>query len=404
MVRTVFRDGEVFDGTGAPPAVADVVVEDGRIVDVGAGLDGDIAVDAHGRSILPGMIDCHVHLTMSTTDLYESAQKPFSLQFYEAARHMRMTLAAGVTTVRDAAGADQGMRVAQERGLTAGPRMQVSLNMLTQTGGHGDPWWPSTCILDLAPPHPGRPPVVVDGPEEVRRKVRELVRAGADVIKVATSGGVVSPGAGSDVAHFRDDEISMMVEEATAAGLFVMAHASAAGAKAAVRNGVRSIEHGQDLDDETIEMMVDRGTWLVPTLSAGLGLAESIEAGHLYPDSIMRKITNVREARASTMSRALEAGVKFAMGSDAPLYPHGKNLREVSLLVEHGLTPLQALHAATGSAAQLLGIDDSVGSIMPGKRADLVVVEGSAGDVEHLGDRVREVYQDGKVVQAPAAS
>lgn len=397
-MRTLFCGGEVFDGTGAGPAPADVVVEDGRILDVGPGLDGDEAVDLEGKTLFPGFIDCHVHLTMTSTDLFEAAQQPFSLQFYEGAGNMRRTLEAGVTTVRDAGGADRGMRVAQERGLIPGPRMQVSLNMITQTGGHGDPWWPSTCVMDLLPPHPGRPPVVVDGPEEVRRKVRELVRAGADVIKVATSGGVVSPNAGADIAHFRDDEIAMMVDEAAAAGLRVMAHASASGAKAAVRNGVRSVEHGQDLDDETIAMMVEKGTWLVPTLAAGEGLRRELASGKVFPEVVMDKIRTTGEARAATFRRAIEAGVKFAMGSDAPLSRHGTNLLEIELLVERGLTPLQALHAATGSAAELMGLGDEIGTIMPGKRADLVVVDGSAHCVEKLGERVLGVYQSGAEV------
>ncbi|HEX6446554.1 MAG TPA: amidohydrolase family protein [Streptosporangiales bacterium] len=397
MSRTVFGNGEVFDGRGAA-AVADVVVEDGRVVDVGVGLDGDEQVDCTGRAVLPGLFDCHVHLTMSSTDLFETAQQPFSLQFYEGARNMARTLACGVTTVRDAGGADQGMRVAQERGLVAGPRMQVSLNMVSQTGGHGDPWWPSTCVIDLLPPHPGRPPVVVDGPEEIRRKIRELVRAGADVIKCATSGGIVSAGAGPKVPHFRDDEITMMVTEAAAAGLFVMAHASGEGAKAAVRNGVRSIEHGHFLDEETIAMMVDRGTWLVPTLASGLGLRESLGPGSDVPAHIAAKIREVEEADAEGLRAALDAGVRFAMGTDAPLYPHGQNLRELELLVEHGLTPAQALHAATLSAAELMGLDGELGSLEPGKRADLVVLDGAALDVVGMGERMRAVYQDGVLV------
>lgn len=396
MTRTVFRDGTLFDARARTTGRADVAVQDGWIVDVGSGLDGDVEVDCAGRGVLPGLIDAHVHLTMTGTDLFRAAQEPFSLQFYEGARNMAATLAAGVTTVRDAAGADLGMRVAQERGLVAGPRMQVSLNMLSQTGGHGDPWWPSTCVMDLLPSHPGRPPVVVDGPDEVRRTVRELVRAGADVIKVATSGGIVSSGAGPEVAHFRDDEIAMMVTEAAAAGRYVMAHASAAGAKAAVRNGVRSIEHGHQLDDETLAMMAERGIWLVPTLSSGLGLREALASGAMnLPDEIAAKI---RFGADDTVRRAREAGVPIAMGTDAPLYPHGRNLTELELLVEHGLSPGEALHAGTLSAAELMGLGAELGSLEPGKRADLVLIDGDPLEVRGLGDRVHAVYQDGRAV------
>lgn len=401
MTRTVFRGGTLYDATARRADPADVAIEDGWIVEVGTGLDGDHEVDCTGRGVLPGLFDCHVHLTMSSTDLFDIAQQPFSLQFYEGALNMSKTLACGITTVRDAAGADLGMRVAQERGMIPGPRMQVSLNMLSQTGGHGDPWWPSTCVMDLLPPHPGRPPVIVDGPDEIRRKIRELVRAGADVIKVATSGGLVSSGAGPKLAHFRDDEIAMMVSESAAAGRHVMAHASGEGAKAAVRNGVRSIEHGNHLDDETLELMAERGTWLVPTLSSGLGLREAIAAGAQYPSHVLDKIAQAGDDRS--VRRAVQAGVRIAMGSDAPLYPHGKNLTELELLVEQGLSPAEALHAATLSAAELMGVRNTLGSLEPGKRADLVVVDGDPLDVRCLGDRVHAVYQDGRAVHRRTA-
>lgn len=398
MTRTVFRGGTLYDARARTADSADIAVEDGRIVDVGTGLAGDEEVDCTGRGILPGMFDCHAHLTMSSTDLFDIAQQPFSLQFYEGALNMTKTLASGVTTVRDAAGADMGMRVAQERGMITGPRMQVSLNMISQTGGHGDPWWPSTCVMDLLPPHPGRPPIVVDGPEQIRHKVRELLRAGADVIKVATSGGLMSSGAGPDVAHFRDDEITTMVAEAAAAGVHVMAHASAEGAKAAVRNGVRSIEHGNHLDDETLAMMAERGTWLVPTLSASTGLRRAIESGVPFPQNVREKIEALGADR--TVQRAAEAGVRIATGTDAPLHPHGENLAELRLLVERGISPAEALHSATLSAAELMGVDSTLGSIEPGKRADLVVVDGDPLDLHLLQDRIRTVYQDGVAVHA----
>jgi imidazolonepropionase-like amidohydrolase len=264
----VFSGGVVFDGTEAAPAAGDVVVQDGRIVDVGAGLDGDERVDCSGRTVLPGFIDGHVHF-MADGDLDPMApvRTPFSLNFYLAAERMARTLATGITTVREAGGSDLGVKEAQARGLIAGPRMLISIAILSQTGGHGDGW--QVCggsmpgMLGLA--HPGKPHNVVDGPEEMRRKVRELLRAGADVIKVCTSGGVLSPRDDPRHGHFRDDELSVAVAEASAAGKWVMAHAQATdGIKAAIRNGIRSIEHGIYLDDEAISMMIERGTYLVP--------------------------------------------------------------------------------------------------------------------------------------------
>src|SRR5215207_4773483 len=242
MTRLLLQGGLVFDGSGTAPAVADVVMEEGRIVDVGPGLDGDEVVDCSGQAVLPGFIDSHVHFLLNgQLDPMYSVRRPFSLAFYEAAENMRATLDSGITTVREAGGSDLGIKTAQQRGMIAGPRMQISISMLSQTGGHGDRWQVCGAHLPLFVPHPGRPDTVVDGPDEMRRKVRELVRAGADVIKVATSGGVLSPRDDPRHGHFRDAELAVLVAEANAAGIFVMAHAQATdGIKAAIRNGIRS--------------------------------------------------------------------------------------------------------------------------------------------------------------------
>lgn len=394
----------VFDGTGADPAPADVVVESGRVVEVGPGLDGDEVVDCSGATVLPGLFDCHVHVTFSTVDPMANVGRPFSLQFYEAAENLRRTLAAGITSVRDAGGADLGIATAQARGLIPGPRMRIAIAMLSQTGGHGDDWEVSGCDLPLFVPHPGRPSALVDGPDEMRKKVRELIRAGADVIKVATSGGVLSPRDDPRHGHFRDAEIAVLVEEATAAGIFVMAHAQATdGIKVAVRNGVRSIEHGIYLDDEAIEMMLDRGAWLVPTLVAPRGVIEAVEAGVALPPTVVDKARMVMEAHTDSVRRAVAAGVRVAMGTDSGVAPHGQNLRELGLMAECGMSPTQVLHASTLSAARLVGVDDDLGSVEPGKRADLVVVAGDALVLDDLGQRVRAVYQDGALVSGGAA-
>ncbi|MDQ3407960.1 MAG: amidohydrolase family protein, partial [Chloroflexota bacterium] len=181
--RTVFRGGLVFDGSGAAPEPADLVVEDGRIVDVGPGLDGDEAVELDGRTLLPGLFDCHTHVMLSHIDLWRQVQTPFSLQFYEAAANLLATLRIGVTSVRDAGGADLGVKEAVDRGLIPGPRMRISIRMLSQTGGHGDDWYVSGAEVPTAfgMTHPGAPSGLVDGPDEMRRTVRAMIRAGADV-------------------------------------------------------------------------------------------------------------------------------------------------------------------------------------------------------------------------------
>ena len=396
MSRTVFRGARVFDGTGSDPARADVVVEDGRIVDVGSGLDGDESVELDGRTILPGFFDCHTHVTISHVDLWRAAQQPFSLAFYQAAHNLAATLRIGITSIRDAGGADLGIRQAVDDGLIAGPRMQISLIMLSQTGGHGDDWYPSGAEIPFMIPHPGRPSGLVDGPDEMRHKVRELVRMGADVIKVATSGGVLSPRDDPRHAHFRPAELEVLVEEATAAGIFVMAHAQGGdGIKNAVRAGIRSIDHGIFLDDEGIELMKARGTWFVPTLVAPQGVIDAADEGVPLPPAVVDKARAVVEIHRSAFHRAVEAGVRIAMGTDSGVTPHGRNLRELQLMSDGGMPPAAVLEATTRSAAQLLGVDGQRGTVEAGKLADLVVISGDPYDFSELGERVESVWKGG---------
>lgn len=399
--RTLIRGGAVFDGSGAPPQRADVAIEGGRIVEVGADLDGDDAVDVGGKTVLPGLFDCHVHFTFSgRLDSLAGMMRPFSFKYYEAIANMEATLRAGVTSVREASGADLGVKVAVERGIVRGPRMQISIAMLSQTGGHGDDHTPSGGCFAPDHAYPGHPRAIVDGPEEMRRRVRELIREGADVIKVATSGGVLSPSDDPRHGHFRDDELAVLVAEASAAGRFVMAHAQATdGIKAAVRNGVRSIEHGVFLDDEAIEMMVERGTWLVPTLAAPRAVLAAAARGTRMPDSIVEKAHWAIEAHAGSFARAVDAGVKIAMGTDSGVGPHGENLDELSLMVrESAMTPLDAWVATTASAAALCGVDDRLGRVTPGYLADLTVIDGDLSDLDDLRTRIWGVWKEGERV------
>ena len=396
MTRIVVRGGRIFDGTGADPADGDVAIEDGRIVDVGTGLDGDEAVDIGGRTLLPGLFDCHTHVCTSYIDPLRRTLQPFSYQFFEAQRNLLATLRIGITTIRDAGGADLGVKQAVEDGLIPGPRMQISIIMLSQTGGHGDDWLPSGNRDSLFVEHPGRPSGTVDGPDEVRRKVRELHRMGADVIKVATSGGVLSPRDDPRHAHLRPAELEALVEEATAAGMFVMAHAQGAdGIKNAVRAGIRSIDHGIFLDDEGIELMKRHGTWFVPTLVAPQGVLDAVDAGAQLPPAVVDKARSVIEIHRSAFRHAVEAGVRIAMGTDSGVTPHGRNLRELGLMVNGGMTPSAALEATTRSAAQLMGFDADLGTIEAGKLADLVVVDGDPYDVGTLAERVEQVWKAG---------
>ena len=217
------------------------------------------------------------------------------------------------------------------------------------------------------------------------------------MIKVATSGGVLSPRDDPRHGHFRDDELSVLVAEATAAGIYVMAHAQATeGIKAAIRNGIRSIEHGVYLDDEAISMMLERGTWLVPTLSAPRAVIAAAEAGTHIDESTLRKANQVLEVHIESFRRAVEAGVKVAMGTDSGVGPHGRNLEELALMAEYSsMTPLEAWAATTSSAAALCGVDERLGTISPGKLADFTVIDGDVRDLDKLGQRVWGVWKEG---------
>jgi imidazolonepropionase-like amidohydrolase len=400
MTRTVFTGGRVFDGTGAAISDADVAIEGGLIVDVGPGLDGDDGVDCSGKALLPGLFDCHVHLAFRHEDLDEVRRmnEPFSLPFFRMAENLRTTLALGITTVRDAAGADAGLKLAVEQGTLVGPRMQISVNMLAMTGGHSDAWLPSGALGSESVYYPGMPSGVCDGVDGVSLKVREMIRAGADVIKIASSGGFLSPSDDPRQPNFSQAEVDAIVATAADLGRWVMSHAHGAeGIKRAVRAGVRSIDHGTFLDEEAVSMMVERGTWLVPTLTAG-DTTEALAEDPKLPDAVREKLRGLGRPEFDAFQMAAGAGVKIAMGTDCPVSPHGTNLTELRHMSERGLTPEQALVAATSSAAELMGLEDELGSIEPGKRADLVVIDGDPFEFATLPDRIVQVWKDGAMV------
>ena len=399
MTRTIFTGGQVFDGTAF--GAGDVVVEAGRVVDVGPGLDGDVAVDCAGAAVLPGLIDCHVHVMFSGVDLLRSLQTPFSYPFYEAARNLGATLACGITTVRDAGGADLGVKGAVEHGLVAGPRMQIAVSIISQTGGHGDDWMPCGYDVPMMVPHPGRPAAVVDGADEMRKAARAILRAGADVLKVCTTGGVLSAADDPRHSQFSPAELDVLVAEAAAQHKPVMAHAQGTdGIKNAVRAGVRSVEHGIYLDDEAIELMLEHGTWLVPTLVAPRAVQAAAAAGAAIPEVMVAKSLAVMDVHTASITKAVAAGVPIAMGTDSGVGPHGTNLDELPLMAACGMSVEQVLTATTTGAARLLGLGDEVGALAPGMRADVLVLDGDAHDLENLRPRVREVWKDGaRVVQ-----
>lgn len=394
------HNATLIDGTGADPVPdAGVLVEDGRFTAVGPAAevtvpDGATRIDLGGNTVCPGFFDCHVHFTLPGTkgSPIEKALEPLSYGYFQLIERLRVTLHNGVTTARDLMGIDVGVRKAVADELVEGPRLLVAIDMLSQTGGHADFHLPSG--IDLGGFLGAS---LVDSPAAARVRARQLLRSGADVLKVASSGGVSSPNDDPTWLGMRRKLIAAIVEEAHAyGGRPVAAHAIGyAGIRAAVEANVHSIEHGYALDDELRHQMVAQGTFLVPTLLETMtpvtatpqGAAKSAKWHAMAHDSIAASVA---------------AGVKIAVGTDAGLSPdHGTNLRELGLLVRFGgLTPMQAITAGTLTSAQLCGVADDLGSVAVGKKADLVVVRDNPLDaVDTLGDpaNILLVMKDGKV-------
>lgn len=410
MASILIRNGTLIDGTGkAPLADAAVLVKDNMIQQVGqaSGIrlpDEQIKeIDAGGGFILPGMIDTHVHVMLEGVNIARDMVTPFSMRFYNSVAYLKNTIDAGITSVRDAGGADAGTKQAVDSGVIVGPRLQISITVLTVTGGHGDGWMRSGMEYDLFMPYPGYPSSRVDGVEDCRRKVREVLRAGADVIKICSTGGVLSPTDHPEFVQFSPEELEVIVREASYRnGVKVMSHAQGAeGVKNAIRAGIHSIEHGIFLDDEAIELMLKHGTYLVPTLLAPLAVLEAGEKGGM-PEYGVRKAREVVEIHSESISRAHKAGVRIAMGTDAGVMPHGTNLRELGLMVNVGMSPMETIVATTKKAAECLGWEDRVGTIEPGKLADIILVKTNPmQDIRSLEkvDNIALVMKDGKVVK-----
>lgn len=408
MTKILIKNGLLIDGNGVEPRNgAVVVVKDERIVYVGAEsgytpTGEEVVVNARGGTILPGIIDTHVHMMMEFSPVADRLATPFSFMYYKAAKHLESTLQAGITSVRDALGSDLGIKKAVEEGLIAGPRMQLSINALTITGGHGDGYTISGNTVDLLPSdYPGMPNGKCDGVEEVRKKTREMLRAGAEVIKVHATGGVLSATDHPEFTQFSLEELKVIVEESRfRKGVKVMAHAQGSeGIKNAVRAGIHSIEHGIFLDDEAIELMKENGTFLVPTLLAPVAVLETAKDVGM-PDTAVQKSKEVIEHHMASIAKAYKAGVKIAMGTDAGVMKHGTNLRELGLMADIGMTPMETLVASTKTAAECLGWEDKVGTIEQDKLADIIIVNGNPlEDIYSLAnnDTVQVVIKDGKV-------
>jgi imidazolonepropionase-like amidohydrolase len=387
----VLIGGTLIDGTGAEPLSGRaVVVEGGRItavVDASQAPRGE-RVDLAGHTLLPGLINCHVHLCLGAEadPVRPLRDEPVSVTAIRALLRARETVEAGVTTVRDLGGrdyAEMAVRRAIEEGWAPGPRILAAGKAICMTGGHG--WWI------------GRE---TDGPDDARKAVREQLKAGADVIKLIATGGVMTPGVEPGASQLTRDEMGAAIDEARKAGRRTAAHAQGSdGIADAVEAGITTIEHGIFLTEEIVARMKARGTYLVATLNAPAAIsAGGLAAG--IPDFMVRKSDAVVPAHVASFQLARRVGVGIAAGSDAgtPLNRHGDFATELELMVKHGMSPLEVIRAATSVAAEALGLGAETGRVAPGFAADLVAVAGNPAErIQALGD-VRLVLTRGRTV------
>ncbi len=407
MIRAIAGDALLNPATGETTPDAIVVIEGGRVSKAGRRSDTQVPrdaemVDASGLTLLPGLIDCHVHLTSlgEGLDFARELTTPPTLELMRAVRAAKRTLEAGFTTVRDAAGSPAGIRMAIDAGYFPGPRMFVTVSALSQTGGHTDSHF--MCGADLDIPLPDRPHMTVDGVENMRLRVREVIRAGADWIKLCTSGGVLSPGDQPHHAALTLEEIKAAVEEARTQGRKVMAHAQAnAGIKNALKAGVATIEHGIWLDGDAIEMMLDGGNALIPTLVAPHWVIRHAEAGKM-PSYAIDKARAVIDDHKASIRQAIESGVKIAFGTDTGVGPHGSNGEEFLLMHELGMEAIDCIRAATTVAADTIGMH-GVGALDSGSWADIIGVQGDpVADLALLAkaENIKLVVKGGEVVKS----
>jgi imidazolonepropionase-like amidohydrolase len=399
--------GRVWDGTGSDPRPGTVLVRDGRIAGIespGATLPaGATRLDAAGGLVMPGMIDCHVHLTSSGAANYELQRLKdlLPLQALRGAANARTMLMAGFTTVRDlssAAFTNVAIRQAFDEGLLVGPRVLAAGMSLTVPGGHGDSYYrPEISVAREG---------IINGPDEARRTVREWVKMRVDLIKLLVTGGVMTDGSDVGALQWTQEELDAAIGQAHQLGVKVAGHChGAAGVKAGIKAGIDTIEHGTMLDEEAVALMVQHGTYLVPTIVAGKHIVDHGTAGGIAPH-VVRKGEQIGEWHRKSVTMAHQAGVKIAFGTDCgtPFNRPGENALELGYMVECGISPSEALQMATRVAADASGLGDRVGTLEFGRLADVIVVNGDPlSDIGVMANwsNIAYVIRNGAVVRRP---
>jgi imidazolonepropionase-like amidohydrolase len=401
--RTIIWCGSLITGVDndAKPDMT-IIVQGNKITGIEKGFaaaaTGDKVIDLKTKTVTPGWMDMHVHLSSETspTEYIERFQLNDADLAFKSVLFARRTLMAGFTTVRDAGGTViPALRNAINAGTVEGPRIIAAGKAIGSTGSHADPT--NGYRQDLMG-DPGPEAGVANGVDECMKAVRQRYKDGSDVIKIVSTGGVLSVATNGSGAQFTEDEIKAVVQTAKDYGLKVMCHAHGAeGIKRAIRGGVASIEHGSLLDDECIELFKKYGTWYVPTMTAGRSVADSAKKPGYYPPVVAQKALEIGPKLKAAFTKAYQAGVKIAFGTDAAVFKHGKNWLEFTYMIEAGMKPMDAIKAATINAAALAGRQDVLGSIEGGKLADIVAVDGDPLKDPQAFGRVVFVMKDGVV-------
>jgi imidazolonepropionase-like amidohydrolase len=406
---TLIYAARLIDGSSPQPlSNVTLKIENGRITEIVQGFvppaPADKLIDLRAYTVLPGLMDMHTHL-MSQHSKDSYTEKFFLDEADYALRstvYARKTLMAGFTTVRELG--DNGvnsvaLRKAISEGWIVGPRIFTAGKSLATTGGHADP---SNGLRGNYRQDPGPVEGVINGPDDARKAVRQRYKDGADLIKLTATGGVLSLAASGQNPQFTDEELKAVVETARDCNMTVAVHAHGAeGMKRAVLAGVDSIEHGTYMTDEIIELMKQRGTWWVPTNMAGEWVAlKAAEPGY-FPEIVRPKAAAIGPAIRDTFKRAHKAGVRIAFGTDSGVSVHGDNAHEFELMVEGGMPPMEAIQSATINAAQLLRVEDRLGTLTAGKIADVVAVEGDPLEAISAMRKVVFVMKDGVVFREP---
>lgn len=402
--RTIIHAGTLIDGVSKKSmSEKSIIVEGNQITSIENGYispqDGDEVIDLKNHTVMPGWIDMHVHMEGETSpDRYIRAftDNPADKAFASVDIAKR-TLMAGFTTVRDVGGSgvNVALRDAIAKGTIDGPRIFTAEKSLAITGGHADP---TNGYRDDLMGNPGPMDGVVNGTDDARKAVRQRYKNGADLIKITATGGVLSVAKDGKGAHFQEDEIRAIVETASDLGFHVAAHAHGdEGMRRAVANGVKTIEHGTYMSDATMDLMIQKNSYLVPTITAGMEVAENAKKPGYYPKVVAEKARVIGPKIQGTFSKAYKKGVPIVFGTDAGVFRHGENAREFVYMVEGGMPAMETIICATSTAAKVLGMDDQIGTLKAGYLADIVAVPGNPlEDIEVMKD-VKFVMKEGTI-------